>query len=118
MTLTKGKTLQESATILLKKAPSADVAKAVPINVNKNTVFIVDTLAIGHLDDLKADELGTWHCTGVKSAYFRVKLMKAKKKKGFREKAKQKRSIQINPPLLHQCRSAVIEANHHNGSRS
>ena len=76
---TKGKTLQESGTILLKKAPGANVATAVPINVNKNTAFVVDTLGIGHPDNLKADELGSWHCTGVKSAYFHVKLMKARK---------------------------------------
>jgi len=63
------KNVQEAANILLIEATSANVAKVVPVNVNKNVSFIIDTSEIDNIEDLKCDELGSWVCVGVKSAH-------------------------------------------------
>lgn len=73
------KNLQEAANILLIEASSANVAEVVPTNINKSVSFIIDTSAIDHIDDLKCDEMGSWVCVGVKTAYFRKKSAKVKK---------------------------------------
>ena len=73
------KNVQEAANILLIEAPSANVSRVVPVNINKNVSFIIDTSAIDHIDDLKCDEMGSWDCVGVKSAHFRKKSAKVKK---------------------------------------
>jgi len=92
------KNVQEAANILLIEAPSANVSRVVPVNINKNVSFIIDTSAIDHIDDLKCDEMGSWDCVGVKSAHFRKKS--AKVKKVAEKKIPQGRCIQIDPPLL------------------
>ena len=77
--LSRCKNLQEAPNILLIEALSANIARVVPTNINKNVSFIIDTLAIDHIDDLKCDEMGSWVCVGVKNAYFRKKSAKVKK---------------------------------------
>jgi len=73
------KNVHEAANILLIEEPSANVSRVVPVNINKNVSFIIDTSAIDHIDDLKCDEMGSWDCVGVKSAHFRKKSAKVKK---------------------------------------
>ena len=73
------KNIQEAANILLIEVTSANIAEVVPVNVNKNVSFIIDTLEIDNIEDLKCDELGSWVCMGVKSARFRKKSAKVRK---------------------------------------
>ena len=77
--LVKGGKMHEIAEILLNKAKHTQVGTDVPNNVNRNTSFIVDTSCIGNIDDLKCDDLGIWHCTGVKTDFFRESGKKVKK---------------------------------------
>ena len=41
-----------------------------PLGVSENATFIVDVETVNY-EDLKADDLGSWHPTGTKRAYFR-----------------------------------------------
>ena len=41
-----------------------------PLSVCENATFIVDVETVDH-QDLKADDLGSWHPTGTKKSYFR-----------------------------------------------
>lgn len=41
-----------------------------PLSVCENAAFIVDIETVDH-QDLKADDLGSWHPTGTKKSYFR-----------------------------------------------
>lgn len=73
------KNIQEAVNILLIEVTSANIAEVVPVNVNKNVSFIIDTLEIDNIEDLKCDELGSWVCMSVKSARFRKKSAKVRK---------------------------------------
>ena len=78
--LVKGKKISEIAKILL-GASSNDtkIATAIPTDVSKNTTFLMDTSYVDLQDDLKCDDLGIWHCTGVKMEFFRLKRGSIKK---------------------------------------
>lgn len=41
-----------------------------PLGVSENATFIVDVETVNY-EDLKADDLGSWHPTGTKRSYFR-----------------------------------------------
>ena len=71
--LTKGISTDEAAKVLLH--PCVDrthIATHVPGNVSKNTVFVVDTSKLLHVDDVKCDDLGAWHCTGSPKFYYSI----------------------------------------------
>ena len=70
---------QEAANIILIEAPTANVAIVVPVNINKNVSFILDTSGVDHVDDLKCDEMGCCECVGVRNGHFERKSSKAKK---------------------------------------
>ena len=85
--LVKGKKISEIAKILLNQSRNdTNVATAIPTDVSKNTTFLIDTSYVHHLEDLRCDDLGVWHCTGVKTEFFKrkrtsVKRVNAKKGK-------------------------------------
>lgn len=57
--------------ILLKPGTATrQVCTLQPLGVTENATFIVDVEAV-HLQDLKADDVGSWHPTGTKKTYFR-----------------------------------------------
>ena len=78
--LAKEKKINEIADILLNKAGNGtNVATAIPTDVSKNTTFIIDTSHLDLLEDLRCDDLGVWHCTGVKIEFFKRKRGSIKK---------------------------------------
>ena len=61
MGLTKGVSTDKVAEILINGCSDpSKIATLVPTAVEKNVVLIVKTTALGHLDDIKCDDLGSW----------------------------------------------------------
>ena len=71
--LTKGISTDEAANVILQ--PCVDItriATAIPRNVSKNTVFVVDTSRLLHSADVRCDDLGAWQCTGSPKIHYSV----------------------------------------------
>lgn len=71
--LMKGMCTDKVAEILIKGCiDRCKVASRVPTNVEKNTVFVVDTSKLSDKDDIKCDDLGAWTCTGSKKFAYSI----------------------------------------------
>ena len=70
-TVTCGYPVGDLVNILLKSdIESNKVCTVQPLGVSQNATFVVDVEVVD-LQDLKADDLGSWHATGTKKSYFR-----------------------------------------------
>ena len=55
------------ATVLIQETiEQSEIARKVPTNVSKNTVFVVDTTKLCDGEDMRCDDMGAWLCTGSK----------------------------------------------------
>ena len=53
------------ATVLIQETiEQSEIARKVPTNVSKNTVFVVDTTKLSDGEDMRCDDVGAWLCTG------------------------------------------------------
>ncbi len=78
--LTKGIPTDKVADILINGCSDpSKIATLVPTAVEKNVVFIVKTTALGHLEDVKCDDLGSWVITGTKKTAYEKKERKVQK---------------------------------------
>lgn len=50
------------------------LCKTNPISVQNNVSFVVDLARLSNPNDVRADDLGVWKCTGSRSLRFLVKL--------------------------------------------
>ena len=69
---TSGYPVHELIDILLKPdLPPEHICTVQPLTVTQNAVFVFSIDRV-ELEDLKADDLGSWKGTGTKRIYFRV----------------------------------------------
>ena len=71
----KGYSIDEIVDILL--GPNFDcrlLCKTNPISVENNVSFVIDRTSLSNPNDVRADDLGAWKCTGSRSLRFLVKL--------------------------------------------
>ena len=52
--------------------PEEKICQVQPMGVNRNCSFIIDLDSIC-IDDLKADDLGSWKSTGTRRSYFKLR---------------------------------------------
>ena len=73
----RGYNIDKIVEILL--GPNFDLkllCKTNPISVENNVSFVIDCTSLSSPNDVRADDLGTWKCTGSRSLHFLVKLSK------------------------------------------
>ena len=57
--------------LMISEIPDEKIRQVQPMGVNRNCSFIIDLDSIC-LDDLKADDLGSWKSTGIRRSYFKL----------------------------------------------
>ena len=71
--LTKGMATDDIAAVLIQeKIEQSEIARKVPTNIIKNTVFVVNTTELCAGEDMRCDEMGAWLYTGSKRFGYRV----------------------------------------------
>ena len=75
--VTSGYPVGDLVNILLKSdMETRTVCTVQPLGVSENAAFVMDVETID-LQDLKADDIGSWHPTGTKRSYFRFSQFNA-----------------------------------------
>ena len=70
---TTGYSLQQIVGILMDQSLSDDkVCRIQPLGVNRNCTFIIDLDCV-KLEDMKADDLGSWKSNGTRRSFFNLK---------------------------------------------
>ena len=67
-----GYSLSDIVDILMRESiPEDKVCKVQPLGVSRNCSFIIDLDSVS-IEDLKADDLGSWKSNGTRRSYFKL----------------------------------------------
>ncbi|KAK3751411.1 hypothetical protein QZH41_006653, partial [Actinostola sp. cb2023] len=72
--LQQGISTGDAVTLLTKNIKQDKICRKQPMNVNTNSVFVIDNLALTHPKDLLCDDMGVWTPNGVKTTHWKTSL--------------------------------------------